>query len=140
MYLFLISPFYTETIFMKRSSVIAIVLFLFGCNEHSEPGAGATRTPDSTIYLAGNVRGGRYWRNEIDTVLNEANSSLSSMVVDGQSVIIGGWIGDQNTIWRNSIDLSITEGRPGVVLVASNNKKIFGVWNQPIDQGHGWIL
>ncbi len=127
---------------MKGCILIAIILCLFGCN-NEDP------TPvDSAVHLAGFVttnHGGRpvasYWKNGVYTDLtnDSIDSNVSSLYVDGSSVLIGGNVRVANlpsrsVIWQDGTE-NVLGGAFGDPMIASHNNNLFGVWHAK----GGWV-
>ena len=120
---------------MKFCTLVAITLVLFSCtNDDPTPS-------DNTVHLAGFVttNGGRpvasYWKNGVYTDLtnDSIDSNVSSLSVDGSSVLIGGNIRPHITasravIWQNGTE-SVLDEAFGDPMVASRNNNLFGVWH-----------
>lgn len=133
---------------MKGCILIAITLCLFGCNdEDSSPSV-------STVHLAGFLAipagssGGEnvvasYWKDSVYTDLTHGgvSSNVTSLSVDGSSVLIGGSKFVVNTmtpavVWRDGTETIIDGAAPGPMIVSRNNT-LFGVW---LDWNTGWVF
>lgn len=143
--IFFSQPSYTVNKSMKSYILIAITLCLLGCNnEDIDP-------VDSTVHLAGfvaNNSGGSlasYWKDSVYTALASAgiSSRVSSLCVDGSSVLIGGTKFDisappsQSVIWRDGTPAIIDEAF-GEPMIGSSNNNLFGVWNSMVEPG--WVF
>jgi hypothetical protein len=119
---------------MKGCILIAITLCLFGCSEE------CLNPVDSTVHLAGfvaNTTGGSvasYWKDSVYTALAnfEISSQVSSLYVDGSSVLIGGSKFVANSpipalIWRDGAE-SVIEGSFGNPMIGSRDNNLFGAW------------
>ncbi|HMJ70311.1 MAG TPA: hypothetical protein VK508_15510 [Cyclobacteriaceae bacterium] len=119
---------------MKICILIAIALSLLACG-----GAELTPiedTPDSTIHMAGNAGVGSYWKNSVRTELSN-QGVVNSMVVDGDSVFIGGWTSGGDVVWKNGNQTVVdSDHSGGLTLVAARNNNLFGVWYEST----GWVL
>lgn len=127
---------------MKRCILIATTLCLFACSK-DDP-----KPIDNTVHLAGFVttnHGGRpvasYWKDGVYTDLtnDSIDSNVSSLSVDGSSVLIGGNIRtyispSRSVIWEDGIENVLDEvfGDP---MIASRNNNLFGVWHAK----GGWV-
>jgi hypothetical protein len=128
---------------MKRYILIAIVLCLWGCdNEDPNPA-------DNTVHLGGYVSDtngdgdgvASYWKDGVYTGLTSGNiiSRVSSMHVDGSSVLFGGVTRTPNSpiesvMWQDGNETTI-DGVFGEPMIASRNNNLFGVW---LTTGKGW--
>jgi hypothetical protein len=129
---------------MKRCILIATTFCLFGCSK-DDP-----NPIDNTVHLAGFVttnHGARpvasYWKNGIYTDLtnDSIDSNVSSLSVDGSSVLIGGNIRphvvpSRAVIWRDGTENALDEAF-GDPMIASRNNNLFGVWHTT--GGAGWV-
>jgi len=130
---------------MKRSILIAIALCLCACDEEEGP-------VDNTVHLGGYVSDtnkdgdgiASYWKDGVYTSLTSGNvlSRVSSMYVDGSSVIIGGSKRIPNSIsnaviWKDGTETVIDDAIGGP-MIASRNDKLFGVWLGTWDTG--WVF
>jgi hypothetical protein len=134
---------------MKRCIPVVIALCLFGCNEDDTPVSGAGV---NTVHLAGFVspfgNGDKspvasYWEDSIFTPLTplDSFSNVTSLYVDGSSVVIGGIRDNSNSelksvVWRNGSQAVIDEAF-GTLLVAERNNDFFGVW---LEHFSGWVV
>jgi hypothetical protein len=132
---------------MKGCILIAIALCLFGCGKEA-------LTPiDNTVHLAGYVGTppgssagenlvASYWKDSVYTDLThgQISSDVTSLCVDGSSVLIGGWrwstiAAPPALIWKNGTE-TVIDGVFGSPLIASRNNNLFGVW---VD-ATGWVF
>jgi len=130
---------------MKSRISIAIALCLFACSEEQ------VSPLSSTVHLAGfvaNAAGGgvaSYWKDSVYTALvngkdGEISSQVSSLYVDGSSVLIGGskFVPKAQIpalIWRDGTE-TVIEGAFGNPMIASRNNNLFGVW----PDATGWVF
>jgi len=130
---------------MKSLLLIAITLCLFGCGkEQVGPAA------NGTVHLAGYITTSTgspvasYWRDSIYTDLTKNNtySEVSSLYVDGSSVLMGGWKVVVNSlppavIWQDGTETVIPGAFGSPTLIASRNHQLFGVW---FEGPTGWVI
>lgn len=130
---------------MKGYILIAIALCFFGCSKED------LNPVDNTVHLAGfvaNASGGgvaSYWKDSVYTALASVgiSSRVSSLYVDGSSVLIAGTKIDVNSpphqtvIWRDGTATVMDEifGEP---MVGSRNNNLFGVWDEI--GATGWVF
>ncbi len=119
---------------MKEFILITFTLLLIGCS--TETITPDERVADSTIHLAGFAGGGAYWKNGEYQALKGEGSVVSSMWVNGASVLIGGFSQFNNIIWSDGQPTTVSDQSGGVTLVASNNNTVFGVW----PAATSWVL
>jgi hypothetical protein len=127
---------------MKRCIFIAIALSLFGCRKEQ------VNPADNTVHLAGFVANfagspvASYWKNDVYTNLTNDSiySNVSSMYVDGSSVLIGGWKVVVNSappalIWQDGTE-TVIDGAFGNPMIVSRSNNLFGVWPGTT----GWVF
>lgn len=129
---------------MKSCILIAITLCLLGCGEDPNP-------VYNTVHLAGfvaNAGGGgvaSYWKDSAYVALAEdgISSRVSSLSVDGSSVLIAGTKYDvnspphQSVIWRDGT-ATVMDEIYGDPMIGSRNDNLFGVWHSR--GGAGWVF
>jgi hypothetical protein len=132
---------------MKSYILIAITFCLFACSEDEEGPAA-----NSTVHLAGYIENSgasgegtlaSYWKDSVYTALAnpEISSQVSSLYVDGSSVLIGGIKYGGNTpltslVWQDGTE-TVMEEVFGEPMIASRNNNLFGVW---LDKTTGWVF
>ena len=137
---------------MKTRILIALSISLFACNrEEIDP-------LDDTVHLAGfisvpagNAGGsttvGSYWRDGVYSALTNSDtpSRVTSMYVDGSSVLMGGWkwfasdpvAPSKVVVWYNLQDTVVDVAFGSPILVAAHDNNAFGVW---FEGESGWVL
>lgn len=128
---------------MKRSFLVLITLCFFSCSDEQDPSAG-----NRTVHLAGFLAesGGEgvasYWKDSVYTALAgpAISSQVSSLYVDGSSVLIGGskFVSGSPAaalLWRNGTETVIEDAFPGP-MIGSRNNNLFGVWLAV----EGWVF
>jgi len=131
---------------MKGCILIAITLCLCACNEEVGPAV------DNTVHLGGYVSDtnkdgdgvASYWKDGVYSSLTSGDviSRVSSMYVDGSSVIIGGSTRIPSSvsnavIWKDGTETVIDDAIGGP-MIASRNNNLFGVWLGTWDTG--WVF
>lgn len=119
---------------MRAFILIVIAISLFNCGEDPNPA-------NETVHLAGtlvnsNMDGDNtasYWKDGVYTDLtgNNIQSRVSSLYVNGSSVLIGGIkytaIMPTSIVWKDGIENVIDEAFGNPLIVADKNN-LYGVW------------
>lgn len=126
---------------MKRCILLAISVYFFGCSQDGPSPV------DRTVHLAGFVSTSEgtpvasYWKDGVYTALttDEFYSNVSSLSVDGSSVVIGGskQIPNSQSVslyWQDGKE-TILNGAFGSPMVILHDNDLYGLWME----GAGWV-